>query len=94
MALWSYCVQGVYKRLVLQYGEDAGLAKAQVNDSDKTKRRPKKHTSIIMLYLSPSISPPPRHDCKDRAPLGIVNQYDPHFYMEKQNTCKKIRQHF
>ena len=42
-----------------------------------------KHTSIIILYSSPSISPPPRHDCKDRSPLSIVDQYDLHFYMEK-----------
>ena len=66
---------------MLQYGEGAGLAKAQLND--KPKRKPKKHTFVIILYSSPSISPPPRHDCKDRAPLSIVDQYDLHFYTEK-----------
>jgi hypothetical protein len=66
---------------VVQHGEGAGLAKAPVND--KARRKPKKHTSIIILYSSPSISPPPRHDCKDRVPLGIVDQYDLHFYTEK-----------
>jgi hypothetical protein len=81
MAWWSSCVQGVYKRLALQYVEGAGLAKAPVND--KAKRKLKKHTFIIILYSSPSISPPPRHDCKDRVPLGIADQYDLHFYMEK-----------
>ena len=78
---------------MLQYGEDAGLAKAPVNDKVK-KNNQKKHTSIIILYSSPSISPPPRHDCKDRAPLGIVDQYNVHFNMEKRSTCKKIRPHF
>ena len=92
MALWSSCVQGAHKSLVLLHGEGASLAKAPVND--KAKRKPKKHTFKIILYSSPSISPPPRHDCKDRFPLGIVNQYDPHFYIEKQTTCKKIRPHF
>ena len=43
----SSCVQVAYKRLVLQYGEGAGLAEAPFND--KAKRKPKKHTSIIML---------------------------------------------
>ena len=61
---------------------------------DKPKRKLKKHTFLIILYSSPSISPPPKHDCKDRFPLGIVNQYDLHFYKEKQTTCKKIRLHF
>ena len=83
MALWFSCVQGAYNRLALQYGEGAGLAKAPINDNLKTKRNPKKRTFIIMLYSSPSISPPPRHDCKDRAPLSIVDQYDLHFYMKK-----------
>ena len=81
MALWSSCVQGAYKRLVLRYGEGAGLAKAPVND--KAKIKPKKHTFKIILYSSPSISPPPRHDCNDRIPLGIVDQYDFNIYMEK-----------
>ena len=59
---------------MLQYEGGEDLAKVPVND--KAKVKPKKHTFMIILYSSPSISPPPRHDCKDRAPLGIVNQYD------------------
>jgi hypothetical protein len=47
MALQSSCVQGAYKRLVLQYEEGAGLAKAAVND--KVKRKPKEHMSKIIL---------------------------------------------
>ena len=77
-----------------QCGEDAGLARAPVNDKGLAKRKLKKHTFIMMLYSSPSISPPPRHDCKDRFPLNIADQYDLCFYMEKKTTCKKIRPRF
>ena len=87
MGFRSSCVEGAHKPLVLQYGEGASLAKAPVNA--KVKRKPEKHTFIIMLYSSPSISPPPRHDCKDRSPLGIVDQYDPHFYIEKANHLQE-----
>ena len=47
MGFRSSCVQAVYRRMVLQYGEGVVLAKANVND--KLKRELKEHTSKMIL---------------------------------------------
>ena len=53
MALWSSFVRGVYKRLVLQYGEGAGLAKAPVNE--KAKNKPQEtyiYNNIVLISIN------------------------------------------